>query len=170
MRILSLFSCCALGVFLFLGCVSANENNNKTDKLPENSVCVKPPTTDGDPAAATTPAVEIPKSYVERKGDEVIVYIFIDTNKEKLRQRQLEGTAMLRTNAYLRREFKLLPKNYSIPSRRLKKTFDEDTGIYYYFSAFKLKDIEQRLQREEEKKLEAANTEAASESDASQLK
>lgn len=93
-----------------------------------------------------SPSPRASRCYVERIGGNVIVHVVIDSRAEAIRNRKLlEGTAMIRTKIRLRQEFPRLPKNFSLPSRRVKNTFDDDTGLYYYTTSFKVKDIDKRI-------------------------
>lgn len=135
------FVCLVLNCFLFLGCATTSvEKKEQVGNTVELSSDV----------ITEQKQIQTFKSYVECKADEVIVYIFIDSQKENIKNRVvLEATAMLRTKNYLRKEFPSLPKNYSIPSRRLQNSFDEEIGIYTYITSFQLKDIKARLRSEE---------------------
>lgn len=85
---------------------------------------------------------------IERVDDNVIVHVVIDSKAESIRNRKiLEGTAMIRTKICLRQEFNGLPKNFNLPSRRIKNSFDDETGLYYYTTSFKLKDINKKIGR-----------------------
>ena len=107
--------------------------------------------TDSETAAPVvskvSPSSRASRCDVERVGDNVIVHVVIDSRAENIRSRRLlEGTAMIRTKIRLRQEFPRLPKNFSLPSRRVKNTFDDDTGLYYYTTSFKMKDIDKRIE------------------------
>lgn len=94
-----------------------------------------------------SPSPKASRCDVERIGGNVIVHVVIDSRAENIRSRRLlEGTAMIRTKIRLRQEFPRLPKNFSLPSRRVKNTFDDDTGLYYYTTSFKMKDIDKRIE------------------------
>jgi len=85
---------------------------------------------------------------VERVDDNVIVHVVIDSRAESIKNRKiLEGTAMIRTKICLRQKFDGLPKTFNLPSRRIQNTFDDDTGLYYYSTLFKLKDINDKIVR-----------------------
>ena len=84
----------------------------------------------------------VPSSGVVREGDAVVVTIYIDAVAEHLKGSRLEGTGMLRTNWHLRKAFPKLPKNYSIPSRLLRRQLDRKTGIYTYSTRYLVADIE----------------------------
>ena len=75
----------------------------------------------------------------------IFVIICIDTNKENIEY--LEGTAMLRTAAILREHYQGLPPTYHIRSRRVEKTYDDDTGIYRYATVCREKDIKRKLKQ-----------------------
>lgn len=93
-----------------------------------------------------SPSPRASRCDVERIGGNVIVHVVIDSRAENIRSRKLlEGTAMIRTKIRLRQEFPRLPKNLSLPSRRVKNTLDDDTGLYYYTTSFKMKDIDKRI-------------------------
>ena len=114
------------------------------------------PTTGADTAMSSENVAELPhealgepvnasRCFVERDGKYVMVHVVIDSKAESISNLGiLEGSAMLRTKACLRREFKDLPENFRIPARVRKNEFDDDTGHYYYTTAFKLEDINRR--------------------------
>ena len=72
----------------------------------------------------------------------VFVIVCIDTNREKLQY--LEGSAMLRTAAILRKHYPGLPPTYHIRNRLVEKTFDDDTGVYRYATVYREKDIKRK--------------------------
>lgn len=69
----------------------------------------------------------------------VFVIITIDTNKESIKY--LEGTAMLRASALLRKKYPNLPSQFRIRNRLVEKTYDDETGIYRYAIVCKEVDI-----------------------------
>lgn len=83
-----------------------------------------------------------PPSGVVYEGDAVVVTIYIDAVAEHLKGSRLEGTGMLRASWHLRKAFPKLPKNYSIPSRLLRRQLDRKTGIYVYSTRYLVTDIE----------------------------
>lgn len=75
--------------------------------------------------------------------DLIFVVIVIDTKKESVRY--LEGTAMLRAVAYLRKEYPGLPAKFSANNRLMEKRFYQDTGIYRYALAYRKKTLLQQI-------------------------
>lgn len=128
-----------------VGCVTTATEVVSTS---ETAAATSAVTEAASPLKTSQPPVKASRCFVERDGDFVVVHVIIDSKAEAiLRRNILEGTAMLRTKACLRREFEELPKNFNLPSRRLKNEFDDDTGYYYYTTAFKLADIKKKYGR-----------------------
>ncbi len=75
----------------------------------------------------------------------VFVIVCIDTNKEKIKY--LEGTAMLRTVAFLRERYPDLPPKFRIRNRVVEKILDDETGIYRYATVYREKDIRRKLKK-----------------------
>ena len=73
-----------------------------------------------------------------RYGNLIFVIVCIDTNKEDIEY--LEGTAMLRAAALLRRYYPELPRRFRIPGRIVENGKD-DNGIYRYAAVCREKDI-----------------------------
>lgn len=69
----------------------------------------------------------------------VFVVVVIDNSREKLKY--VDGTAMLRADALLRREFPELPKYYNIDCRILEEEMDDEVEIYRYVLAYRKSDI-----------------------------
>lgn len=69
----------------------------------------------------------------------VFVVVRVDTNVEKIRY--LEGTAMLRAKALLRNAFVELPAQFTLQSRLLENSLDDDSGIYRYALVYRETDI-----------------------------
>ena len=81
--------------------------------------------------APTNQVLAVPSmqsSVVEQNGV-ITVTVVIDKKKEP-QIRELEGTAMLRTNSLLRRSFTELPRQFSIPASVDRADFDPETEIY----------------------------------------
>ena len=124
-----------VGISSLTGCV--------TDQVGEQHSEIYQPvgvTVDSRPEKSSRPPV--PSSGIVREGDAVVVTIYIDAVAEHLKGSRLEGTGMLRTNWHLRKAFPKLPKNYSIPSRLLRRQLDRNTGIYIYSTLYLVADIE----------------------------
>lgn len=75
----------------------------------------------------------------------VYVIVCIDTNKEKIKY--LEGTAMLRTVALLRKYYPELPPKFNIRNRVVEKLLDDETGRYRYATVYREKDIKRKLKK-----------------------
>lgn len=75
----------------------------------------------------------------------VFVVVEIDTNKESIKY--LEGTAMLRVIALLRKKYPTLPSQFSIRNRLIEKRHDDETGLYRYAVAYKEADIKAKLDK-----------------------
>lgn len=69
----------------------------------------------------------------------VFVVVVIDNSREKLKH--VDGTAMLRADALLRRDFPGLPKYFSIDCRILEEEMDDEVEIYRYVLAYRKSDI-----------------------------
>lgn len=125
---------------VFVGLISSVSVGCVTTATEGDSSCVVPVVSE-QPAKAS-------RCEVERIDDNVLVHVVIDSKAESIKSRKiLEGTAMIRTKICLRKEFEGLPKNFNLPSRRIKNSFDDDTGMYYYTTSFKLKDINKKIGR-----------------------
>jgi hypothetical protein len=89
-------------------------------------------------------------SCIEEVDNVVIVRVIIDAKAEALpferalQRKKIEGTAMLRTFECLKRAYPKLG-NVSIPSKRLKNSFDDGSCCYFYDSLFKKSDILKRI-------------------------
>jgi len=95
---------------------------------------------------------------VYEKDDNIFVIVVIDTAREKLRH--VEGTAMLRSVALLRRRFPDLPDEFTTFSRVLENEQKFDSDDYRYAVLYSRRDIDKliahemsRLKAEEETKL-----------------
>lgn len=86
---------------------------------------------DSSPAAA---------QGVYRHDTLVYVIVVIDTNQEKIKY--LEGTAMLRSVALLRRKYPQLPPQFRVRNRVVENELDDETGIYRYALVYRSTDIE----------------------------
>lgn len=73
----------------------------------------------------------------------VFVIVEIDTNQESIEY--LEGTAMLRVIALLRKKYPNLPPRFSIRNRLVEKRHDDETGFYRYAVAYREADIKAKL-------------------------
>ena len=75
----------------------------------------------------------------------VFVVVVIDPRKEDIEY--LEGTAMLRTVALLRKSYPGLPPKFYIRNKVVEKEEDYNTGIYRYATVYREKDIIQKLRK-----------------------
>ena len=123
-----------VGIGILTGCatVQVGEQPSEASRLVE--------VTD-DSHLEKSSRLSAPPSGVVCEGDAVVVTIYIDAVAEHLKGSRLEGTGMLRTSWHLRKEFPKLPKNYSIPSRLLRRQLDRKTGIYTYSTRYLVADI-----------------------------
>lgn len=80
---------------------------------------------------------------VYRYENLIFVIVCIDTNKEDIEY--LEGTAMLRAAALLRRYYPELPQRFRVRSRIVEKGDEDDSGIYRYAAVYREKDIKRLL-------------------------
>lgn len=132
MRVLKQLIVIAVVSSLAVGCVTTAAEVNPANAVPVDS---------GLPPKAS-------RCYIERVDDNVLVHVVIDSKAEAIRNRKiLEGTAMIRTKICLRQEFEGLPKKFNLPSRRIKNSFDDESGLYYYTTSFKLNDINKKIGR-----------------------
>jgi hypothetical protein len=69
----------------------------------------------------------------------VQVFVFIDVPFEGVRYP--EGTAMLRTKAWLRKAFPELPKEFSVRGRVVENGFDDNDRVYSYRSEYSVEDV-----------------------------
>jgi len=84
-----------------------------------------------------------PPSGVETEGETVRVSVFIDVPFEGVRHP--EGTAMLRTKAWLRKTFPALPRDFSLPGRIVVNGFDDDERVYRYCSEYRREDVDRLI-------------------------
>lgn len=124
-----------VGISILTGCVTDQVGEQHSEIYQPVGVPV-----DSRPEKSSRPPV--PSSGIVREGDAVVVTIYIDAVTEHLKGSRLEGTGMLRTSWHLRKAFPALPKNYSIPSRLLRRQLDRKTGIYIYSTRYLVADIE----------------------------
>jgi len=75
----------------------------------------------------------------------VFVIVVIDTNKELIKY--LEGTAMLRVTALLRKKYPTLPPKFRIENRLVEKRHERKAGIYRYAIACRESDIKAKLEK-----------------------
>ena len=112
--------------------------------------------------APTNQVLAVPSmqsSVVEQNGV-ITVTVVIDKKKEP-QIRELEGTAMLRTNSLLRRSFTELPRQFSIPASVDRADFDPETEIYTYVTSVLREDVEAFIGDYKREQLEKAAAEKA---------
>ena len=104
----------------------------------------------------------VPKNSIEEVDGTVTISVFIDKRIET-KVKELEGTAMLRTNRLLRRQFKELPRNFSLPVSVERADYDANEEIYTYVTKIQRCDIEEWIKnyKEQEKRRIAAEKAAA---------
>ena len=104
----------------------------------------------------------VPKNSIEEVDGIVTISVFIDKRVET-KVKELEGTAMLRTNRLLRRQFKELPRNFSLPVSVERADYDANEEIYTYVTKVQRRDIEAYIEnyKEQEKQRIAAEKAAA---------
>ena len=108
---------------------------------------------------ASSPA---PDRGVYEYGNLLFSVVVIDTNVETIKH--LEGTAMLRAVAQLRRKIPERPRQFTTKNRLLEKRLDDDTGIYRYALVYRREDLMQvvelaEIQRKEQERLAKEATE-----------
>ena len=113
-----------------------------------------------------------PVSSCDVKDGCATISVYVDSNKLKSGV-DLEGTAMLRTARLWRKEFKELPKTFSVHSSIERADLNVETGIYTYISRYQVADIKEfiaayKLQKAAEEK--AAAERAAAERKAAEEK
>ena len=152
-KILFLFVCLLLlnGCFTF----QATKENKDTTSAVHGEIKVKKqavvfaPTFKSAEADKYYDAVEIydssPKASqgLYRYDGLVFVIICIDTNKENITY--LEGTAMLRTVAMLKKHYPGLPTHFQIRNKLVEKLHDDETDTYRYATAYREKDIKRKI-------------------------
>lgn len=84
---------------------------------------------------------------IEEAGERVVIHVVIDAKAENMpflranQRKKIEASAMLRTWQCLRKTYPEIGKS-KISSRRLKNSFDDDIGCYFYSTSFKFSDIQ----------------------------
>ena len=116
---------------------------------------------------ASVTTSRVPKNFLEEIDGIVTISVYIDKRAEP-KIKELEGTAMLRTNRLLRRQFKELPKNYSVPISVERADYDANEEIYTYVTKVHRRDIETYIDhyKEQERQRIAAEKAAAEKAEA----
>ena len=116
----------------------------------------------GELQGADVKSSRVPKNSIEEVDGVVTISVFIDKRAET-KVKELEGTAMLRTNRLLRRQFKELPRNFSLPVSVERADYDANEEIYTYVTKIQRCDIETFIKdyKEQEKQRIAAEKAAA---------
>lgn len=81
------------------------------------------------------------RNEVIEKDGVITIRITIDRKKEP-KVKELEGTAMLRTDRQLRKLFQDLPRRYSVPMSVTRADFDSRANVYFYETVVRRKDVE----------------------------
>ena len=89
----------------------------------------------------------LPPSGLEERDGVITVRVNIDPARENIEQRLVSGTALLRTRAYLMKEFKNLDQRFSVRTRVIKRGYDADNRIFSYITEYSRGDLESAEQR-----------------------